>query len=98
MSQEPVVVGVAWYDSFQWTLLRKVAADPEILHDSFQDWEASAMEALTGIVAEGGTAVRVPVNVAALVSWCRRKHVPNTSSSRAQYVAGLVHRGTGKRL
>ena len=98
MSQEPLGTGVAWYDPFQWALLCKVATDPEVLHDSFADWELSATGALEALHAEGIPVVKVPVNVANLVAWCRRKRIANTSTARARYIAELVDRGAGGKL
>ena len=81
------VVGIAWYDRAQCALLKQVAADRAELDESYEAWEMQALEAERMIAAAGQTVVRVPVNVTELAPWCLQERLPNTRSSRAQYVA-----------
>ena len=36
------VVGIAWYDSTQWTKLKQIAADTEQLDDTHEEWKRNA--------------------------------------------------------
>ena len=44
MQRGPVAVG--WYTPDEWDRVKAVAADPEVLENSFQEWEAMATDAL----------------------------------------------------
>ena len=44
MQRGPVAVG--WYTADEWARVKAVAADPEVLENSFQEWEAMATDAL----------------------------------------------------
>ena len=81
------VIGVAWYDPAQWNLLLRIAADRADLDQTYSAWERNALDAERTIKEAGHEVVRVPVDVAKLAPWCRKKGLPNSSSSRAQYVA-----------
>ena len=39
------VAGVAWYSSTEWQRLREVAADPDRLEDTYQEWLAAVDQA-----------------------------------------------------
>lgn len=87
------VVGIAWYDRAQWALLKQVAADRAELDESYEAWEMQALEAERMVAAADQKVVRVPVNVTELATWCLQERLPNTRSSRAQYVAQAMQRG-----
>ena len=89
------VFSIAWYDSSQWGLLTKVAADRADLDDTFEEWRANALGVEREIQAAGHAVSRVAVDVAKLEAWCREKHVANTSSARAKYVAQLSSSSDG---
>ncbi len=91
MTSEARIFGLAWYDLDQWTALAQIVADRESLDATFGAWEAGAEAALQLIRAQGQIALRIPVDVAKLDLWCRNRGLPNTSASRAEYAAQLLH-------
>jgi hypothetical protein len=48
-----------------------LAADPDKLEESYDDWLAGAQKALVQIAVTGVRARRVDVDVEALVRWCQ---------------------------
>ncbi len=92
---EQTVFGVAWFDREQWRHLEQVVANRIELDDTFEQWEQSALKALRKFEAEGLLVERVPVQVDALVTWCRSEGLPIDGPSRAKYVAHVLkERGT----
>ena len=87
------VAGVAWYSSTQWQQLREVAADPERLEDTYQEWLAVADQAWEKMEAAGITLVKIPVDVPKLTDWCRERNQPIDGKARAQYVVEVMKRG-----
>lgn len=87
------VAGVAWYSSTQWQQLREVAADPERLENTYQEWLAVADQAWKKIEASGIALVKVPVVVSELTDWCRERDIPIDGKARAQYVVEVIKRG-----
>jgi hypothetical protein len=79
--------GVAWYDREQWQHLRQVAADPEVLEESYDEWVAMAENAIRELEARGMIIERVPVNTTDLVAWCREQDRPVDGSARAEFAA-----------
>ncbi len=88
----PPVVGVAWYRADQWQRLRSLAADAHVLHDTYAEWEAAAMERLAELRALGMLAQPVPIDIDELAQWCRERHQAMDGKARSLFVAEKVQR------
>jgi 23S rRNA A2030 N6-methylase RlmJ len=87
------VAGVCWYSSTQWQELREIAADPERLEETYQEWLVVADQACQKMEASGIAIVKVPVDVQKLVAWCRERNLPIDGKARAQYVVEVMEAG-----
>ncbi len=67
-------VGLAWYTRDTWHRLVEVADDREALDDTFEDWERTAVSAIHDIESLGRQIRRVPIDIDALIAWCRDQH------------------------
>jgi hypothetical protein len=81
------MIGIAWYRPDQWSLLRALAADPDRLENSYEEWVAMATKSMHDLAAHGISAVKVDVNVRELVAWCQERHRSVDGSARATFVA-----------
>ena len=79
--------GVAWYDRDQWQRLRQVAADPERLEESYEEWIAMAERAIRDLEATGMLIERVPVDTEELIAWCNEQGRPIDGSARAEFAS-----------
>jgi hypothetical protein len=79
--------GVAWYDREQWQRLREVAADPEVLEESYDQWVVMAEKAIRDLEAMGMIIERVPINTNDLIAWCNEQDRPIDGSARAEFAA-----------
>ena len=79
--------GVAWYDREQWKRLRQVAADPDRLEDSYDEWVAMAERVVRELEAEGMLIEKVSVDTEALVAWCNEHDRPIDGAARAEFAA-----------
>jgi len=89
---DDMVVGVAWYSRDEWPRVRAIAADPETLEASYDDWlkvftEGKAALRQAGIVAED-----VPVLAGDLQAWCAAEGRPIDGDARAGYAAEQLRR------
>src|SRR5213593_4552323 len=87
------VAGIAWYSSAEWQKLREVAADPDRLENTYQEWLAVLEQAWKKMVAAGIALVKVPVDVSNLTNWCRERNIPIDGKARAQYVTEIIKTG-----
>src|SRR5260370_42671197 len=77
----------------QWQQLLEVAADPERLEKTYQEWLAVAEQACEKMEASGIAIAKVPVNVQGLIDWCRKRNLPIDGKARAQYVVEVMKTG-----
>jgi hypothetical protein len=91
MSVPPMLVGVAWYDPVQWAKLKQVAADSDRLEESHEAWLRMAERALQDLTAQGLDVRRVPLNVDALVQWCRDHNKVIDGKARAEYTSLIIN-------
>jgi hypothetical protein len=87
-------VAFAWYDAQQWARLREIAADPEVLNHTYEDWLKQAEEAVAALRARGVRAEKLPIDVDAAASWSAARGRPFNMSARAEYVAELARQLT----
>jgi len=92
VTDDSLVTGIAWYRRDQWGRLRELAADPDRLEESYDDWLVGAQKTLVQMAVSGVRAQRVDVDVDALVRWCRLEGRPMDSAARAAYAASQLRR------
>ncbi len=85
-----VCIALAWYDALQYAKLRQVADDLEDLDESFEAWKRGAERSMRELMNSGLTIRRVPIDVDALVAWCRKQGKPNVSASRAEFTTEIL--------
>ncbi len=85
-------LGLAWYTREGWARLRELAEDREALDDTFEDWERGALAAICDLQSAGRRVRKVPVDIDALVAWCRERGRALDSAARAEYVSDLLQR------
>lgn len=86
----PMVVGIGWYDATQWAKLKEVAADPDRLDESHEAWQRSAERTAQELASQGLAVRRVPIDVDALLQWCRDHHKAIDGDARAEYTRLIV--------
>jgi hypothetical protein len=78
---------VAWYSPEDWHRLREVAADPEALETTYEEWVATANSTLQELRKPGLSVEKVQVNVDELISWCEAQGLALDGRARARYAA-----------
>lgn len=89
--QRGVAVGVAWYSREQWEELPRVVEDRSELDETYEDWRAQVKEAVDLFSAQGFEPVRVEVDVAELVEWCREHGRPVNGEARSAFAGHLLN-------
>ena len=86
-----MVVGIGWYDATQWAKLKEVAADSDRLDDSHEAWQRTADRTAEELASQGMTVRRVPIDVDALIQWCRVHDKAIDGKARAEYTSLIVN-------
>ena len=93
VSSRATQLGVAWYSREDWERLREIADDRDKLDDQYEDWERQALAAIRNLEAIGQRIRKVPINIEALVAWCRERGCRIDMAARAEYVSCLLREG-----
>jgi len=85
--------GVAWYSREDWERLHEVADDRNKLDDTYEDWERQALKMIRDLEAVGQRIQKVPINIEALIAWCRERKCRVDMAARSEYVSYLLSQG-----
>jgi hypothetical protein len=86
MSREPNIgAGVAWYRRDQYPLLRAMAADPDSMPATYDEWLTAAAKLIEDLRKCGVTAQKVDVEVRELADWCQQQNKPLNGAARAEF-------------
>lgn len=89
---DEMVVGVAWYSRDEWPRIRAIAADPETLEASYDDWLKVFNESRDALRQAGIVAEDVPVIADELRQWCVAEGRSIDGEARASYAAEQLRR------
>jgi hypothetical protein len=84
------VIGIGWYDPAQWAKLKEIATDPDHLDESHEAWQRMAERTLQELTAQGYAVRRVPIDVDALLQWCRAHNKAIDGKARAEYTSQII--------
>ena len=86
-----VRLGIDWYDRDQWARLREVAADPNALEETYEEWVAMAGRAIGTVEAAGEPVARVSIDTEELVLWCNEQQRPVDRPARAEFASRRLY-------
>ena len=78
-------VGVAWYHSEQYDLVRSYCEDGERMDGTFEEWKAGAENAVRELRSVGNEVVHVDFDLEEFKLWCSVKGKKPNASSRSEY-------------
>ena len=87
MDESNMIVGIAWYRSEQYGLLRALAADADLMANTYEEWLAGVTKTMDDLRQRGIVARRVDVDVRELVAWCQQRGRPLDGEARSIYAA-----------
>jgi len=83
-------LGLAWYSREAWERLREIADDREKLDETYEEWEQQALAMIRDLEAVGRQVQKIPINIEALVTWCRERKCRIDMAARSEYVSYLL--------
>jgi len=86
-------LGLAWYSREDWERLREIADDRDKLDDTYEDWERHALKMIHDLETVGRRVQKVPINIEALIAWCRERKCRIDMAARSEYVSHLLSQG-----
>ena len=87
------VFGIAWYRPEQWSLMLSLIPDPEVFPNTHEEWLAKAMKMERELTGMGIRAVRVEVELKALLDWAAKEKRPADKGARSAYALLLTQAG-----
>ncbi len=92
-----MVVGIGFYKREQWQRLRDTASDAHILESSYDDWLDVLDASIAKIQAHGLEPELVEVDVEDLLTFCKKKGLPNTADTRAKFISEKAKETSAKK-
>ena len=86
-------LGLAWYSREDWERLHDIADDRDKLDDTYEDWERQALKMIQDLEAVGQQIRKVPIDIEALIAWCRERKCRIDMAARSEYVSYLLSQG-----
>lgn len=85
-----LVIGITDLTREEWEKLRERSEDGAGGYETYESWLAAQEKAIRNLRKLGYEPLKVPIKVAELEQWLAQESLPNTSESRARYVALAV--------
>ena len=95
MADEPspgLKIGVAVYAEAEWERLRQLAADSEMLEETYAEWRTVYESSVRQLAASGLATEPVEVGVDELQAWCTARNRPLDANARAEFVSEIMAR------
>ena len=83
-------LGLAWYSREDWERLHEIADDRDKLDHTYEDWERQALKMIQDLEAVGQRIRKVPIDIEALIAWCRERKCRIDMAARSEYVSYLL--------
>lgn len=78
--------GIPWYeDDTHYQAIKRMAADPNVFFDSYDDWLSAAEATESRIKQQGVPVFRVPLTLPEFADWCAENRQPMEASARSGY-------------
>lgn len=84
------VVGIPWYSEESWEEMKKISADPESFHESYQMWLAHADKSVVLLTNRDKPFERLNIDPISYSWWCENQSVQRDKESRRAYVQYLL--------
>ena len=85
-----VKIGVAVYAEAEWERLRQLAADPEMLEETYAEWRTVYESSVRQLAVSGLATEPVEVGVEELQAWCTARKRPLDANARAEFVSEIM--------
>lgn len=79
-------VFMAYYRKSDWDRLIASIDDPEIMHDSWEEWKKEYNELKMRLLADGKQVYDITIEIDELSMYCANKGLKNIGKNRAEYV------------
>ena len=90
--RESTQMGIAWYDSEQFARLLELADDKDELESTLDEWLENATSAVEILEEHGFRVQKIHVDMNELQRYCVENSSPNTSETRAGFVAEVLRK------
>jgi hypothetical protein len=81
------IIGLAWYRKEEWKRLLQLAADPEVLEKTYEEWQEMAQRHFQDLKMSGYAVRKVDVGVDELLAYCEEHKLPFDSAARSRFAA-----------
>jgi len=92
MEEHEAKLGIPWFKPEQWTQLREISADPDVLEVDYDTWHQKAEGRVRDFESRGIHVEQVLIDVNEFSEWCRSRQMRCDAQARSQYAAEEVRK------
>ena len=87
-----IVAGIPWYHKEDYEELRSVFEDGDTLHETYEEWLASAESIERQLLGEGVSVVRVNIRLTEFSRWCASHGYRLNGKARSEYASWMARK------
>ncbi|GAB1429781.1 hypothetical protein MASR2M18_06130 [Ignavibacteria bacterium] len=89
-NSEKAVYGITWLTREEWQKMRAIAADPDTLSSSYEDWMMMVWRIAKDLEQEGNRVKKIPVDTGIFAEWCGHNNRLPNNAARSEYVSYVM--------
>jgi hypothetical protein len=88
-----MVIGIPWYSRKNWSALKILVSDASELHETFDEWRASAGNVESRMRQEGYIVKRINIDPKTFPEWCKKRGLKTDAEARSEFAIEAAREG-----
>jgi hypothetical protein len=83
-------IGISWYRAEDYDRARAVMDDPQVFHDTFQDWHKAASDGVAKLKGQGFVVHKAYIDPVAFPKWCTDRRMKIDAKARMNFASEVA--------
>ena len=90
--KEPELQVISWYEKKDWTQLKSILTDADLLPERYEDWLSMAESAIKEMQNENIIVVKVTIDPVLFPTWCKERDKVPDAEARTLFAIETVQK------
>ena len=91
-AKEPELQVISWYERNDWTQLKTMLTDADLLPESYDDWLRLAESAINELENQNIIVVKVTIDTVLFPAWCKERKKSPDAEARTLFAIETVQK------